>query len=71
MANAASGYDWAGRQLAIEFVEQLFRDGETIETVWNLNYEGFAPYGEDDVNPVFTFSLREIEACKARADLAA
>ena len=67
MANTTSGYDWAGRKLAIDFIEQLFRDGVAIETVWSLNDAGIAPYGEDDVNPVFTFTLREIDDCRARA----
>jgi hypothetical protein len=67
MANTTSGYDWAGRQLASEFIDQLFRDGTPIETVWSLNDAGIAPYGEDDINPVFTFTLREIDAARERA----
>ena len=67
MANTTSGYDWAGRKLAIDFIEQLFRDGVEIETVWALNDAGIAPYGEDDVNPVFFFGLREIDYIRISA----
>lgn len=67
MAGGTSGYDWAGRQLVVEFVEQLFRDGVAIEDVWSMNDRGFAPYGEDDEHPCFTLSLHEIDACRERA----
>jgi hypothetical protein len=71
MAITTSGYDWAGRKLASEFVEQLFRDGTDILDVWALNDDGIAPYGEDDESPVFTFTLREIDAARERARRAA
>jgi len=67
MAYTTSGYDWAGRSLVIEFVEQLFRDGTDILDVWALNDDGFAPYGEDDESPVFTLTRREIDAARKRA----
>jgi hypothetical protein len=71
MANTTSGYDWAGRKLASEFVEQLFRDGTDILDVWSLNDAGIAPYGEDDINPAYTFTLREIDAARERSRRAA
>jgi len=70
MANAASdfSFDWTGaRKLVMEFVEQLFDEGLAIEEVWGLNDDGFAPFGDDDDQPTFQLTLREIDACRARA----
>jgi len=57
MANTTSGYDWAGLETAIDFVEQLFRDGADILDAWVLNDDGFAPYGEGDESLVFTHAV--------------
>ena len=67
MATPTSGNARAGLETAIEFVEQLFRDGTDILDVWALNDDGFAPYGEDDESPVFTLTRREIDAARKRA----
>ena len=67
MATPTSGNARAGLETAIEFVEQLFRDGTDILDVWALNDAGIAPYGEDDINPAYTFTLREIDAARERA----